>query len=373
MTGGPPRKDEGSFRIERNNKIVMATLTLEPNKKSYQAASATISLLVPVLKGMSDLSVPRLRAHDLSAALQAYVKARGEFPRGTLDRPLPSNRAVPFRPDQRLAWTASLLPFLGPEYKDWAPNLEESWDEGGNLSIARRVVPELVASVLPGTGGPMVSYPGGPPLPLGATHYVGVAGVGMDAPTYAAGDKRAGVFGYDRATKLSEITNGPEQVIALLLVPGNHKSPWLAGGGSTVRGIPEDDPRPAEAFACITFPAREGQKPKVAGKGTLAIMADGKVRFIPASLPAEVFRTLCTIAGGKKVENLDELCPVVEEETRGVRTEVPPVLPMPKDKGDGKGAPIVPPVKGEAPKAPPFLPPKGLPAPLPMPREGTGS
>jgi len=50
-------------------------------------------------------------------------------------------------------------------------------------------------------------------------------------------------------------------------------------------------------------------------KGTLAIMGDGKVRFLPADLPAATFRALCTIAGGDKIDSkqLDTIAPVVSD------------------------------------------------------------
>ena len=57
-------------------------------------------------------------------------------------------------------------------------------------------------------------------------------------------------------------------------------------------------------------------------------MADGKVRFIPADLPAATFRALCTIAGGEKIDRLDTLCPVIENEVRTMKTDAVPVAPV---------------------------------------------
>jgi hypothetical protein len=48
---------------------------------------------------------------------------------------------------------------------------------------------------------------GEPPLPH-FTHYVGLTGVGADAATLPAGHPRAGLFGYDRVTRISSITDG---------------------------------------------------------------------------------------------------------------------------------------------------------------------
>jgi hypothetical protein len=43
----------------------------------------------------------------------------------------------------------------------------------------------------------------------------------------------------------------------------------------------------------------------------LAIMGDFKVRFIRADIKPEIFRAMCTIAGGEKIANLDAFAPVV--------------------------------------------------------------
>ena len=79
----------------------------------------------------------------------------------------------------------------------------------------------------------------------------------------------------------------------------------------------------------------------VGQRGTLAIMADGKVRFIPATLPAATFRALCTIAGGEQIDKLDTLCPVLENEAdRELKAEALAV-PVPA-KPEKKDAPVPP-------------------------------
>ena len=154
----------------------------------------------------------------------------------------------------------------------------------------------------------MITYPGVPGL-IAATHYVGIAGVGLDAAEYdpknPALAKKLGVFGYDRATKAEEITDGLSTTILLLQIPsgpGDQKSPWIAGGGSTVRGVSED----AEAIRPFVCAERDGKK------GTYAIMCDGKVRFIPETIAPEKFRAMCTINGGEVIDDIDGIAPVVE-------------------------------------------------------------
>jgi hypothetical protein len=91
----------------------------------------------------------------------------------------------------------------------------------------------------------------------------------------------------------------------------------MAGGGSTVRGVPEKDS--VKPFVCDI--EHEGKR------GTFAIMADGAVRFIPEDIPDEVFKALCTIAGGESVENLDAVAPPVQGLNPMLKPEAPPSAP----------------------------------------------
>src|SRR5262249_37159038 len=142
--------------------------------------------------------------------------------------------------------------------------------------------------------------------------------------------KLRGIFGYDRETKPDEIKDGLDQTILLIQVPSQPKSPWLAGGGSTVRGVSSDSDC-VQPFVCAEY---EGKR------GTFAIMADGKVRFIPATIDPKTFQALCTIAGGEKIKDLDSVAPEVppsDEEPQQAElkaAELPPAAtPAPQGAG----------------------------------------
>src|SRR5262249_15309884 len=139
---------------------------------------------------------------------------------------------------------------------------------------------------------------------LAATHFVGIAGLGLDAAEYDNQNARRGVFGYDRVTAKDDVKDGLANTIVLIRVPSDIKAPWLAGGGATVRGVSEEaNENPVAPFVCTTYPAGPDEKSKWVGKrGTIAVMGDGKVRFIPFDIPATTFRALCTIAGGEEIE-----------------------------------------------------------------------
>src|SRR5262249_53309805 len=65
--------------------------------------------------------------------------------------------------------------------------------------------------------------------------------------------------------------------------------------------------------------------------------------FIPADVKDEVFQALCTIAGGEKIDDLDDLCPVVPPERTELKTQ-----PLPEAKPPEVKPPDVKPPEGGA-------------------------
>jgi hypothetical protein len=241
----------------------------------------------------------------LAKALMAYVKAKSAFPRGALPRSPSSDRGIDWYPEQRLSWMSELLPYFGDgEFKELPRDMDKSWNEGDNLLTARIIVPQFLS---PGDAkSARVHYPGQPGV-FAATRFIGVAGVGLDAAAYAAGDasvaRKVGVFGYDRTTKPEDFRDDPASTVALLQVPAGLLTPWMAGGGSTVRGVSEGDDV-LKPFVCVEFKGK---------RGTIAVMADGRVRFIPETMKPEMFRAMCSIAGGGRIDDLAENAPVIKE------------------------------------------------------------
>jgi hypothetical protein len=299
-----PNASTITVRVNERTVILSFDLNLKDNVPTYEHFLKEAGLLVLQAKGREDMS-GRSRMHELAKGLERYVKKNGAFPRGTAERPSgPVRAGLPWPPEQRVSWMADLLPFLGRgEFADVEKRVqrEKSWNDPENLQSAQTLIPYYLAHDYPQSTW-WATYPG-MVLPVANTHFVGVAGLGMDAAEYTATDpaaaKRLGVFGYDRSTRPADIKDGPEKTIVLLQVPAAYRTPWLAGGGSTVRGVPEKGS--VRPFVCATY---EG-KP-----GTFAVMADFKVRFIPATISDQDFQALCTINGGEKVD-VDKVAPVV--------------------------------------------------------------
>jgi len=348
--GAPAAESDGTFGVTADDRVLIAALELKLSEKAYETFMVYARLATLSLKGQAELATNRSRIHELARALSQHVQEKGGFPRGTVDRPMAADRGLPWRPDQRLSWVVELLPFLGEEYADWRIDRNQSWDDQSNESVAYRVIGPLLAHRIPGLAEPRIPYPGKHGIVWASTHFTGMAGLGMEAADYRSGDtataNKRGIFGYDRVTTKAEVKDGLDKTIALIMVPGEHKAPWLAGGGATVRAVSDDpeDNKPIAPFVCCTFPGKadDPATAKFVGKrGTIAIMGDGKVRWIPEDLPAATFRALCTIAGGEKIDRLDSLCPVIEaEEGPALRTDGP-ALP-----GDGGGGPAAPPTGG---------------------------
>lgn len=253
-------------------------------------------------RGMAETFQPRNGIMELANALRRYTGEKQAFPRGTTGTD---------RPDMRTSWCLEVLPYLtGTDYAGLARPLVEkglSWRDKEFETVATLHIPAFVNTAT-ASNSPRVQWTT-IREPLGATHFVGMAGLGLDSPSTAmqAGVAKAGVFGYDRVTKITDIKDGPENTIAVIQVPSATQGPWVAGGGSTVRGVP-DGANPLDGFVSGDF---ENPVTRKKEKGTLAIMADGRVRFIPATMKPETFRALCTIAGGEKVEKLDAEAPLV--------------------------------------------------------------
>ncbi len=297
---------DGNWSIYSADADVVFNLDLNMRDAWYKGTLDHIRDHMVLAHSQAQLADTRLRIHELAAALKEYVRAKGSFPRGTMARAADPERLIDWAPDQRLSWLAELLPQLpGGDYAELQADPNKSWTDEPNLTLARMPVAQFLAPPREDQGPPhMVVYPGQTGL-FGPTHYVGVAGVGLDAASYKNNDPKRGVFGYDRVTKPDDIKDGPANTIAVLMIPPEGAGPWILGGGSSVRGVPADKKEGVRPFVCAEYKGR---------KGTFAIMADFTVRFIPADIPADVFQALCTIDGKETIEKLDKIAPVVEAE-----------------------------------------------------------
>ena len=88
----------------------------------------------------------------------------------------------------------------------------------------------------------------------------------------------------------------------------------MAGGGSTIRGVPEKNS--VAPFVSTQYNGKAG---------TYALMSDGSVRFIAANVSDDVFKALSVIKKDKQVPL--ETVPKVEKKTELKATDVPRLTP----------------------------------------------
>src|SRR4051794_21164726 len=166
------------------------------------------------------------RLRQIGLSLINYQSARGEFPPATFH-----GETLP--PERRLSWVVLILPwtdlFQGLQIV-FAP--DRSWDSRENLRPRGISCPvggpdrEIDSMELPGL--PVGRCPGHADAvsrPTSWISYVGIAGVGTDAAKLPRGDRRAGVFGYDRSARTGDITDGASETL-LLAETALDNGPW---------------------------------------------------------------------------------------------------------------------------------------------------
>ncbi len=337
--------------VSLEDKYLTVSVNLPLREEEYNRGMEGLRSLMIYLRGEAEMVNTQTKIFELASATQAFLKANGHFPRGTLPQPENPDLILPVPPQKRLSWMVELLPFLADgEYKRLPLKMEKSWKDRENLLLAQLVIPEFIVRGPRDITPYRVVYPGMTQA-VAATHFVGIAGVGMNAPSYNPRDpavaKKLGIFGYDRVTRKEDITDGLDKTILLIQVPLDHKAPWMAGGGSTVRGV-SDEETCFKPFLCAEYKGK---------KGTFAIMADGKVRFLAEDkMTPAIFNALCTIAGDEKnIPDIDKIAPEIDGKVTGLselRTMPPPASTRP-----------APPTTPAPPATPPGAPATGSPRP----------
>jgi hypothetical protein len=229
---------------------------------------------------------------QIALALNDYAATMPSRP-DTLDRTptLPAG-TVPHAelpPERRLSWVVEVLPFV--EQDSLFPQIDRrvGWDDAANATAVRTPLKLFLCA-------------GGPDEPPNLTTYVGVAGLGADAPQLPAGDRRVGVFGYDRRTALADVRDGTSNTL-LLLESARLNGPWAQGGPSTVRGLDPTD-RPYLGTG-RPFGGTHFAESTVFSRGTSigcnAAMVDGSVHFLREKVAPQVLEALATVAGGENV------------------------------------------------------------------------
>ena len=242
----------------------------------------------------------RLQLGSIALALVTYESVHHSFPSGTV----PNDRLTP---EHRLSWYFDIIYYIQAWSAPLSVNSDEAWDSAANRSLVWNGIDKVDGTKRMHSANLMnifmcpMEREGRTTDHPSITNYIGIAGLGADAPILPPGHPRAGIFGYDRRTKVADVTDGLSTTM-MVAESARDNGWWTAGGPATVRGVDPAD-RPQIGKGRPFGGLHEG--------GAMVCFADGSVRFVRSTIAPEVFEALTTIAGGEKITG-DDLAKATE-------------------------------------------------------------
>ncbi|MEO1994860.1 MAG: DUF1559 domain-containing protein, partial [Planctomycetaceae bacterium] len=256
-----------------------SSLPMFPMLGSSSVATVPIlvALLLPAVQQAREAarrSQSKNNLKQLMLAMHNYHDVYNGFPQGTV----PNEQ---LKPEQRLSWMVSLLPFVdqAPLYdqidqkQGWESKLNQDWTTMQVQTFLHPSNPKTKTE----TG-------------LGATHYVGIAGHGPNAASLPLRAPGVGIFGYNRVTRMRDITDGTSNTLAISEASDPFNS-WMAGGKATIRGFSRKP--------YVNGPDGIGG-PSVGGFN--AGLADGSVRFLSQNIDPTILERLAAMADGQPID-----------------------------------------------------------------------
>lgn len=211
---------------------------------------------------------PGGRMEALGQLVLERAKTEGHFPAGTV-------AASGLNATQRWSWLAQIAA-KHDNPNGSAVNWLQRWNDPSQDRFVRRPIARFqnpqIANIVSED-----RYP--------ATHFVGVAGVGADAPTLPVDHSRAGIFGQDRQTKLDQIRDGASNTLLIAGVEDRLAS-WAEGAASYRPFTREPYIHGPDGFGT-------GQPDRM-----LVLMADGSVREIDKKTDPRLIRRMAAMNDG---------------------------------------------------------------------------
>lgn len=241
---------------------------------SAATAAVAIALLLPAVQQAREAArrtQSKNNIKQLGLAMHNYHDVYRHFPSGT-------HANENLKPEKRFSWMAMVLPFLDQQALHQQLDFELAWDEKGNKRVTNSMIQTFIHPTY-----------GADPTGKAVTHYVGMAGVGKDAPELAKNHKRAGIFGHNRKTGIRDITDGTSNTIMITEASKDFGN-WAQGGNAVYRSLTKQP--------YINGPdGIGGPSPGGCNIG----LADGSVRFISENIDPTVMKALSTMAGGERL------------------------------------------------------------------------
>lgn len=222
---------------------------------------------------------------QIGVALQAYHASHDQFPVGCIDKRIPKTNPN----GKQLAWSATILPELGEPMLARQVDFNSPYDSTANSLAAATVVPTYLCPgtlrLAPGREGAIVANPSAGSSAAAyrgaATDYGGIYGAAQISPS------ANGVFLYERAVKISEITDGTSHTLALAEDTGRG---WSADG-EWING---------ENIYDVSNMINTQQHNEIWSDhpgGAMALWCDGSASLLAATMDLRVLRSICTRAG----------------------------------------------------------------------------
>lgn len=233
-----------------------------------------IALLLPAVQQAREAArrtQSKNNLKQLALAMHFHHDVHGEFPAGTMPNPK-------LKPEERLSWASSLLPFIEQEALYNAIDRDKAWNAPANEV--------LTATAISAFQNPSQT---GVRRTASAGDYVGIAGVGADAAELPRTDPKAGIFGYDRGVKMQFILDGTSNTL-MFADSSKPNVSMFSGGSETIRGFSQSP--------YLNGP--DGIGSPHSGVVQFAL-ADGSVRAISVDVDEKVLEALATMAGGEVV------------------------------------------------------------------------
>jgi prepilin-type processing-associated H-X9-DG protein len=226
--------------------------------------------------------------HHIGIALHVFHDAHGRLPIGCIDKRTPKN------PNGRqLAWSAEVLPHLEESTLWQELDFGSPYDSARNSRAAIQVIPTYICPTTvrtaPGREGPIVASPiagGVERYRAAAIDYGGIYGAAGVSPS------ANGVFLYDRAVKISDVTDGASHTLAVTEDTGRGW-PVLPQNGEWING---------ENIFDVGGPINTQQDNEIwsdhAG-GAMVLWCDGSAGLLAETTELAVIRAACTRGGGE--------------------------------------------------------------------------
>lgn len=211
---------------------------------------------------------PQGRLAALGKLVLDSVQQEGHFPAGSVDA-----GGLPVA--HRWSWQA-IIASQRDNPQSVAIDWNQRWNDPGTDRFVGRPIPRFQNPLVENQTSED-KYP--------ASHYVGVAGVGIDAATLPVDHPRAGIFGQDRKTKLQEIRDGASNTMLLAGVE-QHLGSWADGATSYRAFSREPYIHGPDGFGT-------GQPSSM-----FVLMADGSVRDVSAETNPTIVRRMAAMNDG---------------------------------------------------------------------------